>query len=210
MLFDFAFALRAQIDQFFISAVSINYSRNVFNTTITYFNSISFEQIEKSMQKKNNDCFFCWKSNHWKRNCQELQILISNEHVYVNDESFFKICQDKSENTEFSLRFSKDVNQLNEILFVFELNANVHFSIRANALSVTTKIFENATNYIYDFEKKKYRSFWIKILNQKKKEELCENRWKKNFSKFEKKKRKEKKKFRQLNSLESTIIYQKK
>ena len=49
MLFDFAFALRAQIDQFFISAVSVNYSRSAFNTTITYFNSISFEQIEENM-----------------------------------------------------------------------------------------------------------------------------------------------------------------
>ena len=59
MLFDFAFAFRAQVDQSFISAVSINYFRNAFNTTITYFNSISFEQVEESMQKKNNDCFFC-------------------------------------------------------------------------------------------------------------------------------------------------------
>ena len=49
MLFDFAFAFRAQVDQFFISAVSINYFRNAFNTTITYFNSISFEQIEENM-----------------------------------------------------------------------------------------------------------------------------------------------------------------
>ena len=59
MLFDFVFAFRAQVDQFFISAVSINYFRNAFNTTITYFNSISFEQVENNMQKKNNDCFFC-------------------------------------------------------------------------------------------------------------------------------------------------------
>ena len=43
MLFDLAFAFRAQIDQFFISAVSINYFRNAFNTTVTYFNSIFFE-----------------------------------------------------------------------------------------------------------------------------------------------------------------------
>ena len=109
-----------------------------------------------------------------KKNCNELQTLINNEHVYVNDESFFKICQNKSKNAEFSLRFSKNVNQLNKILFAFELNANVHFSIRANALSITTKIFENATNYIYDSKKKKYRSFRIKVLSQKKK--LCENR----------------------------------
>ena len=80
--------------------------------------------------------------------------MINNEHVYVNDESFFKICQNKSENAEFSLRFSKNVNQLNEILSAFELNANVHFSIRANVLFVTAKTFENATNYIYDSEKK--------------------------------------------------------
>ena len=59
MLFDFAFAFRAQIDQFFIFAVSINYFRSAFNTAITYFNSIFFEQIEKNMQKENNDCFFC-------------------------------------------------------------------------------------------------------------------------------------------------------
>ena len=59
MLFDLAFALRAQVDQFFISAVSINYFRNAFNTAITYFNSIFFEQVEKNVQKENNDCFFC-------------------------------------------------------------------------------------------------------------------------------------------------------
>ena len=95
--------------------------------------------------------------------------MINNEHVYVNDESFFKICQDKSENAEFSLRFSKNVNQLNEILFAFELNANAYFSIRASVLSIKIEIFENATNYIYDSEKKKYRFFRIKILSQKKK-----------------------------------------
>ena len=59
MLFDFAFAFCAQIDQFFFFAVSINYSRNAFNTTITYFNNISFEQIEENMQRKNTDCSFC-------------------------------------------------------------------------------------------------------------------------------------------------------
>ena len=59
MLFDFVFALRAQVDQFFISAVSINYFRDAFNITITYFNSILFEQVEKNMQKENNDCSFC-------------------------------------------------------------------------------------------------------------------------------------------------------
>ena len=59
MLFDLIFALRVQVDQFFISAVSINYFRNIFNTTITYFNSISFKQIEENMQKKNNNCSFC-------------------------------------------------------------------------------------------------------------------------------------------------------
>ena len=150
MLFDLVFALRAQVDQFFISLVSINYSRNAFNTTVTYCNSISFEQVEENMQKENNNCFFCWKSNHWRKNCQELQTLISNEHVYVNDESFFKICQSKSKNAESSLRLSKNVNQLNKILSTFELNANVHSSIRANALSITIETFENATNYIYD------------------------------------------------------------
>ena len=59
IMFDFAFAFHAQIDQFFISAVSINYFRNAFNTTITYFNSISFEQVEENMQKENNNCSFC-------------------------------------------------------------------------------------------------------------------------------------------------------
>ena len=59
MLFDLAFALRAQVDQSFTSAVSINYSRNAFNTTVTYLNSIFFEQVEKNMQKENNDCSFC-------------------------------------------------------------------------------------------------------------------------------------------------------
>ena len=59
MLFDLTFALRAQVDQFFISAVSINYFRNAFNTAVTYFNNISFEQVEENVQKENNDCFFC-------------------------------------------------------------------------------------------------------------------------------------------------------
>ena len=145
------------------------------------------------MQKKNNDYSFCWKSNHWKRDCNELQILISNEHVYVNNESFFKICQDKSKNAEFSLRLSNDVNQLNKILSAFELNANIHFSIRASALSMTIEIFENATNYIYDSKKEKYRFFRIKVLSQKKKK-LCENRWKKSSSKVKKKAKKKKKK----------------
>ena len=147
------------------------------------------------MQKENNDCFFCWKSNYWKKDCNELQTLINNEHVYVNDKSFFKNCENKSNNAEFSLRFSKNVNQLNKILSAFELNANVYFSIRANALSITIEIFENATNYIYDSKEKKYRSFRIKILNQEKKEKLCENRWKKNFSKVEKKSEKRRKFF---------------
>ena len=160
------------------------------------------------MQKRNNDCCFCWKSNHWKRNCNKLQTLISNEHVCVNDKSFFKICQNKSKNVKFSLRLSKNVSQLDEILFTFELNANVHFLIRANALSITIKTFENATNYIYDSEEKKYRFFRIKVLNQEKKK-LCKNRWKKSFSKVEKKSKK-RKKISQLNSLESTIMYQKK
>ena len=120
----------------------------------SHFSTTFFSSKSKKICKKNNDYSFCWKSNHWKKDCNELQILIKNEHVYVNNVSFFKICQNKSKNAEFSLRFSKDVNQLNEILFIFELNANVYFSIRANALSITTKIFENAANYIYDSEKK--------------------------------------------------------
>ena len=145
------------------------------------------------MQKKNNDCFFCWKSNHWKKDCQELQTLINNEHVYVNDESFFKICQNKSKNAEFSLRFSKNVNQLNKILFAFELNANVHFSIRANALSIATKTFENATNYIYNSKKEKYRFFRIKIWSQKKKKILWKSMKEKFFESWKKKAKKEEK-----------------
>ena len=133
--------------------------------------------------------------------------MIYNEHVYVNDELFLKICRNKSKNVEFWLRLSKNVKQLNEILFNFELNANVYFSIRVNSLSITTKTFENATNYSYDSKKEKYRFFRIKVLSQKK---LCESRWKKSFSKIEEKKRQEKKNFRQLNSFELTIIYRKK
>ena len=195
MLFDLTFAFRAQIDQFFIFAVSINYFRNTFNTAIIYLNNIFFEQVEENMQKKNNDYFFCWKLNHWKRDCQKLQILINNEHVYVNDESFFKICQDKSKNAKFSLRFSKNVNQLNEILFTFELNANVHFSIRANVLSMTIEIFENAANYIYDLKEEKYRFFRIKVLSQKKKKRIVWKSMKKKFFESWKKKAKRKKKF---------------
>ena len=59
MLFNLILAFRAQVDQFFTSAVSINYFRNAFNTAITYFNNISFEQVEKNVQKENNNCFFC-------------------------------------------------------------------------------------------------------------------------------------------------------
>ena len=113
--------------------------------------------------------------------------MISNEHVYVNDELFLKICQNVSKNAECSLRLSKNVNQLNEILFAFELNTNVYFSIRANALSITTKIFENATNYIYDSKKEKYRFFRIKILNQEKKRKIVRKSMKFFFSKVEKK-----------------------
>ena len=64
-----------------------------------------------------------------KKNCKKLQTLINNEHIYVNDELFFKICKNKSKNAEFSLRFSKFVNQLNEILSTFELNVNVDFFV---------------------------------------------------------------------------------
>ena len=142
---------------------------------------------KKICRKKIMIVFFCWKLNHWKKNCNELQTLIINEHVYVLDESFFKICQNKSKNAKFLLNLSKNVNQLNEILFAFELNANAHFSIRANALSMTIEIFENATNYIYDSKEKKYRSFRIKILSQEKKKKLRKNWWKKSFSKIEKK-----------------------
>ena len=59
MLFDLVFALRAQVNQFFASAVSINYFRNAFNTTVTYFNSISFDQVKRNVQKKHDNCFFC-------------------------------------------------------------------------------------------------------------------------------------------------------
>ena len=59
MLFDLIFALRAQIDQFFAFAVSINYFRNVFNAVVTYFKNIFLEQIEKNAQKKHDNCSFC-------------------------------------------------------------------------------------------------------------------------------------------------------
>ena len=48
MLFNLIFALRAQTDQFFAFAVSINYFRNALNVVVIYFHSISFEQIEKN------------------------------------------------------------------------------------------------------------------------------------------------------------------
>ena len=47
MLFDFAFAFRAQVDQFFISAISINYFRNVFNTIITSRSIFYFCDIDQ-------------------------------------------------------------------------------------------------------------------------------------------------------------------
>ena len=77
----------------------------------------------------------------------------------------------------------------------FELNANAHFSIRANALSVATKTFENATNYIYDFEKEKYRFFRIKILNQEKKKKTVWKSMKEKFFENWKEKAKKEKKF---------------
>ena len=89
------------------------------------------------------------------------------------------------------MRFSKDVYQLNEVLSAFELNANVHFSIRANALSIVTKTFENATNYIYDLKKEKYRFFRVEILNQKKKKNCVKIDERKVFRKLKKKAKKE-------------------
>ena len=91
--------------------------------------------------------------------------MIDNKHIYVNDESFFIICKDKSKNAEFSLHFPKNVNQLNEILFAFELNANVYFSVRANVLSITADTFEIAANHIYNLKENKYRFFRMKALN---------------------------------------------
>ena len=77
----------------------------------------------------------------------------------------------------------------------FELNANAHFSIRANVLSMTIEIFENATNYIYDSEKEKYRFFRIEILSQKKKKKTVWKSMKKKFFEIWKKKAKRKEKF---------------
>ena len=90
----------------------------------------------------------------------------------MNNELFLKICKDKSKNAEFSLRFSKNVSQLNEILSVFELNANVHFSMRTNALSIAADTFEIAANHIYDSKKEDYRLFQIKVLSSKEKNSL--------------------------------------
>ena len=87
----------------------------------------------------------------------------------MNNELFFKICKDKSKNAEFSLRFSKNVDQLNEILLVFELNANVYFSVQTNTLSIVANTFEIAANHIYDSKGKKYRFFRMNALSQKKK-----------------------------------------
>ena len=172
MLSDLAFALRAQADQLFVSAVLINYSRNVFNAVVIYFNSIFFEQVEKNVQKKHDNCSFCWMLNHWKKDCKKLQTLIKNKHIYVNDELFFKICKNKSKNVEFSLRLSKDMNQLNEILSAFELNASVYSSVWANVLSIAVDTFEIAANHTYNSIKKEYRLFRIEVLNQKKKEQF--------------------------------------
>ena len=102
-----------------------------------------------------------------RKNCKKLQILINNKHIYVNNESFFKICKNKSKNAKFSLRFSKNINYLNKILFAFELNANVHFFVQTNVLLIVVNIFEIAANYIYDSKKIKYRFFRIKVLNKK-------------------------------------------
>ena len=113
-----------------------------------------------------------------------------------------------SKNAEFSLRFSKNINELNEILFAFELNVNDYFSTRANTLSMTIETFENATNYIYDSKKEKYQFFRVEILNSKKKKNRVKIE-KKNSSKVEKKTKRQKK-FRQLNSFELTIMCRKK
>ena len=102
-----------------------------------------------------------------KKNCKKLQVLIINKHIYVNNELLFKFCKNKLKNAKFSLHFSKNVNQLNEILFIFELNANVYFFVQTNILSIIINIFKIAANYIYD-SRKKISIFLNKSLKSKK------------------------------------------
>ena len=97
-----------------------------------------------------------------------MQIIINNEHNYVNNDLFFKIRKNKSKNAEFSSCFSKIINQLNEILFAFELNTNVYFYMRINVVSIAIAIFEIVANYIYN-SKKKISIFSNKSLESKKK-----------------------------------------
>ena len=75
--------------------------------TLTTF----FLNKSKKMRKKNMMIVFFVECQIIKKKiCKKLQILINNEHIYVNNELFFKICKNKSKNAEFSLRFSKNVN----------------------------------------------------------------------------------------------------
>ena len=154
MLFDLIFALCAQINQSFTFAVSINYFRNVFNVVVIQFNRIFFEQSQIMRKEDLMIVSFAECQIIEKRIAKNYKFLISNKHIYVNDESFLKIYKDKSKNAEFSLRFQKDVNQLNEILFVFELNVSIYFSVQENVLSIAIDTFEITANHIYDSKKK--------------------------------------------------------
>ena len=169
MLSGLALALRAQAGQPSTSAVPVNYSRGAFNTAATYPNSIPLGQAGGNVQKGNNDCSFCWKPNHWKRDCNELQTLISNGHVYVNGESSPKICQGKPENAGPPLRLPRGVSQLNGVLSALGLDASAHSSVRASALSVAAGTLGNAANYTYDSEEEEYRPFRVEALSQEEK-----------------------------------------
>ena len=119
--------------------------------------------------------------------------MINNEHIYVNDELSFKTCKNKSKHAEFSLRFSKNVNQLNEILSAFELNANVHFSMRTSVLSIVVDIFKIAANYTCDSKKEKYRFFEKSFETKKKKKNSLKIDKKEIFRKLKKEIKRKKK-----------------
>ena len=145
-------------------------------------------------------------SNHWKRSCKKLHILINNEHIYVNAELFCKIRKNKSKNAEFSLRLSKNVSQLNEILSAFKLNANVHSCVQTNALSIDADIFEIAANHTYD-SKKKISTLLNRNLESKKEKKNSFKVDTKNLLRIEERKSNEKKSFRRQNSLEQKIMF---
>ena len=169
MLSGLALALRAQAGQPSASAVPVNYSRGASNAVATYPNSIPLGQAGGNAQKGHDDCSFCWMPNHWKRDCKELQTLVSNGHIYVNGESPPKICKGKPENAGPPLRLPRGVSQLNGVLSALGLDASAHSSVRASALSVAAGTLGIAANHTYDSEEEEYRPFRVEALSQEEK-----------------------------------------